>query len=174
MDLAALAQEGGQSLTADVDVSLVFDGHNPIEFRRLISLARKSITIGCETPAVLSAEEQMMLNSSIDASRAVTVLCRAGCGALAVDALNKAPSEESRVVVQGPVDVPINYAVVDNTRVFISSYRPFTPSETLQRSFGAEVGVTLSAQSSLSWLADRLASRQETTGSDSTKSQTQP
>jgi hypothetical protein len=163
MDLAALAQEGGQSLTADVDVSLVFDGHNQIEFRRLISLARKSITIGCETLTVVSAEEQAMLNSSIDADRAVSVLCRAGCGALVVDALNKASgSEESRVVVQGPVDVPINYAVVDSTRVFISSYRPFTSSEMTQRSFGAEIGLTLSTASSLSWLSDRLAPRQST------------
>jgi len=160
MDLAALAQEGGRSLTADVDVSLVFDGHNQIEFRRLISLARKSIIIGCEAPSVVSAEEQTLLNSSIDGNRAVAVFCRAGCGALLVEEFNKPASEGSRLVVRGPVDVPINYVVVDSTRVFISSYRLFTPLEASQRSFGSEIGLTLSTQSSLSWLNDRLAPRQ--------------
>jgi len=153
LDLSTMAAEGGESLTANGTISLLFDGHNQAEFKKLMSTAREIIVVGADSsPDAVFPEQIATVDALCEAGRAISIYLRRKGTLNGSEVLGDA--RELRW--QRVAEVPVNFIAVDNTRVVISSHR-FFESDASDRAFGSQIGVSLSSSASLAWLAERLS-----------------
>lgn len=72
-----MAAEGGESLTANATISLLFDGHNQAEFKKLMSTAREIVVMGADSsPDAVIPEHIATVDALSEAGRTISIYLR--------------------------------------------------------------------------------------------------
>jgi hypothetical protein len=121
-----MAAEGGESLTANATISLLFDGHNQAEFKKLMSTAREIVVVGADSsPDAVIPEQIATVDALGEAGRTISIYL----GRKGVLNSSEVLGDARELRWQRVAEVPVNFIAVDNARVVISSHRFFESAE---------------------------------------------